>query len=259
MESILPLLLGPSAAEGPYLLPVLMAIVFAGAFITSSFGVGGGVVMTPLLIIFLPPKFGIGLLGPIFLLISATAVRQYWRQWNSHHVMVILPASLVGIWIGSYFLAELSGEIISKIVGVLALLFGLIQLIGIDRPGWQERLRFADWQGVGLGFASGISSALAHTGGIVFSFYLLPHSRTKEIFVATTVSVFFVTSAAKVGTYFYYGILNLPIVLLSLILIPALVAGNLAGKWINQRIPHRLFIRLISILVALMGIRLVLT
>jgi len=47
--------------------------------------------------------------------------------------------------------------------------------------------------GCGAGFASGIISALAHVGGIIFSFYLLPHSRTKEIFVGTTVFLFFTT------------------------------------------------------------------
>ena len=41
-------------------------------------------------------------------------------------------------------------------------------------------------------------------------------------------------------------------------LIPALLLGSLAGKWLNQRLPNRVFIRIICIFVGLMGLRLLL-
>jgi uncharacterized membrane protein YfcA len=115
------------------------------------------------------------------------------------------------------------------------------------------------WQGVGLGFGSGITSALAHTGGLVFSFYLLPHSRTKEIFVATSLFLFFTTGLLKMGAYWYYDLLTFPVLILSLILMPALIIGSILGKKLNQRIPNKLFMRLISLFIALMGVRLMIS
>jgi uncharacterized membrane protein YfcA len=188
---------------------------------------------------------------------SAAGVRQYWRMWDNRLVLVLLPASLVGIWLGTYLLAEVPPQIVRKTVGVLALLFGGFQLFAMTRPEWQNRLRPPTWQGVSFGFGSGISSALAHTGGIVFSFYLLPHSRTKEVFVATTVFLFFTTGLVKMGTYWYYDLLTFPILILSLFLMPALIVGSILGKKLNQRIPNRLFMRLISLFIAIMGIRLI--
>jgi uncharacterized membrane protein YfcA len=129
----------------------------------------------------------------------------------------------------------------------------------MDRPKWKDRLRPATWQGVGLGFVAGIVSALAHVGGLIFSFYLLPHSRTKEAFVATSVFLFFTTGLLKMGSYVYYDILNWPILLLFLALLPALFLGSVFGKWFNQRISNRLFIRLICFLVGSIGGTLVLT
>jgi len=258
MEKLVSLFLGPLAGHEIILLFILMGIVFAGAFVTSGFGIGGGVLMTPLFIFFLPPKFGIGLLAPLFLLISGTGVRQYWKQWDVHHIIVLLPSSLVGIWVGTYLLSAISAELVSKTVGVLAIGFGAIQFLAIGRPAWRKRLRPSAWQGVGFGFASGITSALAHTGGIVFSFYLLPHSRTKEVFVGTTVFLFFASGVVKVGTYLYYHILTPSMALLSLTLIPALILGSLSGKWLNRHISNKLFMQLISIFVALMGIKLIL-
>jgi uncharacterized membrane protein YfcA len=258
MESGISLLLSPLVSLEPHLMVVLMGIVFAGAFVTSGFGIGGGVLMTPLFIFFLPPKFGIGLLAPLLLLMSGTGVRQYWRQWDLHHVGVLLPAALVGVWLGSYLLAEISAEIVRKTVGVLAVAFGTIQLFTLARPAWGNRLCPTTWQGVCFGFASGITSALAHTGGIVSSFYLLPHSRTKEIFVSTSLFLFFTSGLVKVGTYWYYHILTLQILWISLALIPALILGSSAGKWLNRHISNKLFLRLISIFVAVMGMKLIL-
>jgi len=258
MEKYTLLLSGPLTSQDPFFMVVLMGIVFAGAFITSGFGIGAGVLMTPLFILFFPPKFGIGLLAPLMLLISGTGVRQYWKDWDNRILMVLLPSSFMGIWLGTYLLAEISAEIVSQIVGVLAIAFGTIQFLVIDRPDWRNRLQPSTWQGVGLGFASGVTGALAHTGGIVFSFYLLPHSRTKEIFVGTSVSLFFTQGLVKMGTYAYYNILNFPILMLSLTLIPALFLGSIAGKWLNRKVSNKLFMRLICILVGAMGIKLIL-
>jgi len=256
MGDFLSTLLGPGSLRDPYLLFVLMGIVLAGAFVTAGFGIGGGIMMTPLFILLLPPKFAIGLLAPLMLLITGAGVRQYWGQWSAHSVLVILPSSLIGIWVGTYLLAEIPAAIVSKTVGVLAIGFGIIQFCIIDRPDWRDRLRPGTWQGVGFGFASGITSALAHSGGIIFSFYLLPHSRTKEIFVSTAVFLFFAAGIVKVGTYAYYGILTFPILLISLTLVPAMIFGSIAGKRLNRLIPNKLFMRLICVLVAAMGIKL---
>jgi uncharacterized protein len=256
MDQLTSFFLGP---VDPFIFLVLMAVIFSGAFITSGFGVGGGVLMTPMVLLLLPPKFGIGLIGPMMCVMAAAGVRQYWKHWDNHCLLILLPAMLVGIWLGTHLLAIISADTVKRIVGGLATLFGAFQYLSIDRPAWKEKLRPNSWQGVCLGLASGVISAMAHVGGIVFSFYLLPHSRTKEIFVGTTVFLFFTTGLLKVGTFAYYRILTLPILLLALALLPSLFAGSICGKWLNRRIPHKLFIRLICIFVGLMGIWLLLT
>ena len=255
MDYMISFFLGP---VDPLIFFGLIAVIFSGAFITSGFGVGGGMFMTPMVLLLLPPKFGIGLVGPMILLMSGTGVRQYWKQWDRDCLWVILPAMMAGIWVGTYLLSVISADTVKRIVGGLAVCFGVLQYLAIDRPKWKERLTPAPWQGVGLGFAAGVISALAHVGGLIISFYLLPHSRTKEAFVATSVFLFCATGLLKIGSYVYYEILNWPILLLSLALLPPLFLGSISGKWFNQYISHRLFIRLICLFVGLMGLRLVL-
>ncbi len=240
----------------PLVIVPMLAIVFAGAFVTSAFGVGGGILMTPLFLFLVPAKTGIAVLAPLSFLMAVAGVRQYWGQWNPVHIFVLLPASLAGIWLGSYLLAVISSSMVSKTVGLFAIAFGVTQLITATRPHWRERFRPTHWQGVCFGFGSGVSSALAHAGGIVFSFYLLPNSRTKESFVGTTLFLFFFSGLVKIGSYFYYGILNLPVLWLSLILIPILFIGSYAGRRLNAAFSPQLFVRGLSILVVLLGVRL---
>ena len=254
MDQLTSLFLGPVA---PLIFLALLGVIFGGAFITSAFGMGGGILMTPLVLLLLPPKFGIGLIGPMMLLMAGTGVRQYWKHWDNRCLLILLPAMLVGIWVGTYLLAVISPHAVKKIVGGLAVGFGGLQYLSLERPAWRERLRPNSWQGMGLGFASGAISAMAHVGGIIFSFYLLPHSRTKEAFVGTTVFLFFASGLLKIGTYVAYGLLTFPILMLSLALLPALFLGSIIGKWLNRRISHALFIRLICIFVGLMGVWLI--
>jgi len=257
MESYLLSLNAQGSVSDPYLTILLMVVIFLGAFVTSGFGVGGALLTTPAFILLLPPKFAIGLLAPLSLFMSMTGVRQYWKKWNSHHLAILLPAALTGVWVGSYLLAVIPVVVVVKTVGSLAIIFGIFQFFTVNRPELRDRFRPRDWQGVGLGFCSGITSAMAHIGGIVFSFYLLPNSKSKEAFVATTVLMFTSAGTLKIATFSYYQLLTLPMFFLSLTLLPASLLGAVAGKWLNQRISNRRFSQVISIFIALMGLRLV--
>ena len=106
MDNLIAFFLGPVDA---LIFLGLVAVVFTGAFITSGFGIGGGMFMTPIILLFLPPKFGIGLLGPTLLLMSGTGIRQYWKQWDRRCLWVILPAMMTGIWGGTYLLGRFCG------------------------------------------------------------------------------------------------------------------------------------------------------
>ncbi len=258
MESYLLSLNAPGSVSDPYLTILLVLSIFVGAFVTSGFGVGGAVLTTPLFVFLLPPKFAIGLLAPLNLFINTMGARQYWKKWNRRHLLILLPAALTGVWVGSYLLAVIPVILVVKIVGFLATIFGIFQFFTINRPQLRERFRPKDWQGVGLGFASGITSAMAHIGGVVFSFYLLPNSKDRESFVATTVFMFMSTAILKIMTFSYYQLLTLPMFILALFLLPASILGNLLGKWLNQRLSNRRFTQIISIFIALMGLRLIL-
>ena len=256
MENFLSLFQGLGGLREPYFLFVLMGIVLAGAFVTSGFGIGGGVMMTPLFILFLPAKFAIGLLAPLMLLISGTGVRQYWGQWSAHSILVLLPSSLVGIWVGTYLLAEIPAAFVTKTVGVLAIGFGISQF-SLHRPSGLERPAPAgDLAGGGIRFCLGHHHRARPQRGDHLLFLSAAAQPNKGDIRKHRVFLFFTAGIVKVGTYAYYGILTFPIFLVSLTLVPALIFGSIAGKRLNRLIPNKLFLRLICVLVVAMGIKL---
>ena len=54
MDNLIAFFLGPVDA---LIFLGLVAVVLTGAFITSGFGIGGGMFMTPIILLFLPPKW----------------------------------------------------------------------------------------------------------------------------------------------------------------------------------------------------------
>ena len=74
--------------------------------------------------------------------------------------------------------------------------------------------------------------------------------------MATTVFLFVAGGLVKMGAYWHYDLLTFPILILSLVLMPALILGSILGKRLHQRIPNKLFLRLISLFIVIMGIHL---
>ena len=67
----------------------------------------------------------------------------------------------------------------------------------------------------------------------------------------------FIVGGGVMGSSVAYHLLTFPILMLALALLPALFVGSITGKWLNRRISHGLFIRLICIFVSLMGVWLI--
>jgi len=179
------------------------------------------VLMTPMVLLLLPPKFGIGLIGPVMLLMAATGVRQYWKQWDNRCLLVLLPAMLVGIWAGTHLLAVISGDAVRRLWEV----WRSVSESSSTCPstGRHGKRGFAPIPGREWFWAlPRESSAPWRTWRDCLRFLPAapqPHERGLR---GTTVFLFFASGLLKIGTYLSYHILTLPMIFLSLSLLPAL-------------------------------------
>ena len=238
--------------------PTWLSIVIFASWVAGiakvAFGVGAGVFLTPLLTLVLPPKVAVGLMWPVMFVTDISALHHHWRKWDTRQVLVLLPTCFVGIIVGSLFLAWAPSELVRKAIGIIALLFVALQLARSRRGAGKPTAPMPIWAGWIIGFLGGIVTSLSHSGGIIISIYLLSVGLTKNVFIASLVSIFFVGNLVKFPLYWQTGILTPPILLTGLALTPVMLLGGRAGLLLNRRVTVAQFTKAIVLIVGLSGL-----
>jgi len=80
--------------------------------------------------------------------------------------------------------------------------------------------------------------------------YLLTKKLPKEKFVATGAWFFFVVNLLKVPVYAWYDLYSWTSLLFDLLMVPAVLAGALAGRWLIRHMPQQVFEVLVIALTA---------
>ena len=221
-------------------------------FLKTSVGGGIGLVLTPVLSLFLPAQVVLGLTAVQLNVSDPITLRYYWRQWEGRQLRLMLPTLLLGILLGGWALSGLSDAALKKAIGLVALVGALVQLAILR--GW---LRFgrapSHWSVASvLGLLAGGASAVAHAGGIVLGPYLVGLGLSNAAVVATTSALVAVSNVLKLVTYWGIGFLSWPLVALSLLSTPVIYLGAWLGYRLNRWIPRAWF-ALILLAIALLG------
>ncbi|MCD6507905.1 sulfite exporter TauE/SafE family protein [Candidatus Poribacteria bacterium] len=238
----------------------VIATIFIGIS-KAGFGGGTGIVATPLLAMVMTAREAIGLMLPLLVMTDILSMLYYWRRWDTPNVIALIPGAIVGIMLGGTVLKDMPEMWLKRIIGVIALLFVLAQFRRNlrsregDKEGGRE-IRHRYLKGLAAGVGAGITSTLAHIGGVVVSMYLLPQRLSNRAYVGTTTAVFFIINATKVPVYFKLDILNGQILRDDLLFLPLLGMGVLSGIFLNRRISKRTFSYIILILVLISGTKL---
>lgn len=226
----------------------------------SKGGLGGtiGALATPLMALVMPADKVIGLILPILMIGDVFAVAFYWRRWNRRLIILLIPGSIVGVTIGTFFITNAPTEFLRTTLGVIVLVLAIYKLLEQRILGWLT-YKSRDWHGVLAGTVAGFSSALAHTGGPPVSIYLLMQEVTPWVFIATSALFFMILNWIKVPYYLYAGLFDLQRLRQIAWLMPLVPLGVLIGRWAAGRIDRRTFEQIIIVLLLINGTLLILT
>ncbi len=224
-----------------------------------AFGVGAGVFLTPILALVIEPKAAVGLMWPVMLVTDVSALQHHWGKWNRRCLTVLLPTVCLGIVLGSLFLAWAPSPVVKKVLGMTALGYVVIQLTRMRAQGSKGVSGMPAWAGSLLGLVAGIFTAIAHSGGIISSIYLLGVGLPKNVFIATLVVTFFLGNLVKFPLYWETNILTAPMLLTGLALTPAMLLGGRLGMALNRRVSVEQFTFVVIAVVGLSGAVLTLT
>jgi uncharacterized membrane protein YfcA len=142
-------------------------------------------------------------------------------------------------------------------IGIIAVSFVVFQLI--RETIFRMEGSFAPNHAVGVpcGVLTGVTSTFAHGAGPVVSMFLVPQHLSKEVFVGTTVLVFFWVNWIKVPFFVAADVITLETLRMGLRFLPLIPVGVLLGVWCNRRVSQVWFHRVILISLFLAGVQLI--
>ena len=175
------------------------------------------------------------------------AVMAYRRHTNWRALLGLAPAVIAGILLGVLFLAFADDAWVKRTIGVILLAVIAITLFR-RRMGAQvveggpHRVAAATY-----GTLGGFTTMVANAAGPVMSMYFLAARFPVKEFLGTAAWFFAIVNLSKVPFSIGLGLITVPGLLLDLVLVPAVVVGALAGRWLAGRLDQALFERLVII------------
>jgi len=158
------------SAEGKIIWPALILIGISAGFLSGLFGVGGGVIIIPALVIFcgFGMKMASGTSLSAILIASGVGVISYQLQGQVDYLiaLIVLIGSIPGAQIGAIIMKKLHGRTVTILfLCLLALIIAGLIFTPVSREGFIS----LDWVNgtalVLLGFLVGIVAGLVGLGG----------------------------------------------------------------------------------------------
>lgn len=160
----------------------------------------------------------------------------YWRRHaEARQLISLIPWVLVGIAGGAAALS-LNERIIRLLIGIIIIGMLLVYL-------WRRFSTTPQTSGnpAFYGICAGFATTLANASGPVMNLYLLTKKLPKEKFVATGAWFFFTVNLLKAPVYAWYHLYSRASLIFDLLMVPAVLAGALAGRWLIRHTPQHLF------------------
>ena len=223
----------PNLAPWQWLLGIFSAFMI-GVAKTGAPGVG--TMIAPLMVLTVgDARLAAAWTLPVLSTADVFAVLYWRRHAEARQLLSLIPWVLVGIAGGAVALS-LDELIIRRIIGVIIVGMLLVYLWRRFRPKGQVEGNPAFY-----GVAAGFATTLANASGPVMNLYLLTKKLPKEKFVATGAWFFFAVNILKSPVYAWYHLYSRASLLFDLLMVPAVLAGALAGRWLIRHMPQHVF------------------
>jgi len=229
--------------------------VFAAAFVKGAIGFGFPTLGTPLLALVVDVKTAVAVLViPNLVMDGLQLRRQGPLGATPRRLAPLLVFTMLGTIVGTKLLVALSGRTATLILGVFVLGFVLLNLARFSPrvpAGWERLLAPP------VGLAAGVMGGITNSPGTALALYFVALGMDKREFVRSIAFTFLVVKAVQLASLGWYGLLGWTLVLGSLGLTAAALAGFGLGVRVQDRLDQRAFNRGVLVFLATLGVWLV--
>jgi uncharacterized membrane protein YfcA len=232
-----------------------VAIVSAIIIGMSKTGLPGvGILCVPLMATILPAKASTGIVLPMLIFADIFAVVYYHRHAVWPHLVRLMPWALAGIIIGYFIMHHITDFQLKPIIGAIVL--AMLALNYLRNKFNSDGLYIpTQWYfAAAMGLAAGITTMLANAAGPIMIIYLLAMRLPKNEFIGTGAWYFLILNWVKVPFSMSLGLITAASLKFNLILFPFVGLGAVAGIFLLQWIPQKLFniaVQVLAVLAAL--------
>ena len=235
----------------------LLAILAAAGIGVAKSGFSGVSMLHVIIFISLfGAREATGVVLPMLIVGDVLAVLTFHQHARWEFIRRLLPPTLLGVVAGALLMGRLNETQFKPLIGAIILVLTLLQLARLWRPAMFERVPHRLWFAWGMGLLVGVTTMLANAAGPIAALYLLAVTLPKLELVGTSAWFFLIVNCSKVPFSAALGLIHADTLLLNAALIPAIVAGLFAGRWLVHRIPQRLFDALLLTFAAIAALRL---
>ncbi len=241
------------------------ALIFGAAFLTgmSKTGITGlSMLSVAITTSVLPARESVGAMlltligGDIF------AVLFYRRSANWAYLLRLFPWAAAGVISGALtlWLGRIDNDGARHMIGVIL----LVLILWDFGRRWLSRGQNGDapngakkkWVAIPAGIAAGFTTMVANAAGPIMTLYLLAEELPKYVFLGTTAWFFLVLNLFKVPFSIGLGMITWDSAGISLRMLPFIVLGAFAGRWLAHRIDQKSFVQIAFGLALIAAIRL---
>ncbi len=236
----------------------LLAIVAAIGIGIGKSGLAGMSLLHVLIFAFLfGARDSTGVVLPMLLVGDVAAVTAFHQHARWDYIRRMLPPACLGVVISAILMRSLSDAAFKPLIGIIILTLTTLQVARMYRPAWFGNVPHSRGFAWAMGFMAGATTMLANAAGPIMSIYCLAVALPKLELVGTNAWFFFLINAFKVPFSIALGLIHGRTLLLNVVLVPAVVIGLFAGRWLTRRIPQRLFDGLLLTFAAAAALRLI--
>lgn len=230
----------------------VIAALVAG--LTKTGMPGCGILAVPLIAMVFPAKLSVGALLPLLIAGDICAVTFYHRHAQWKKLLELFPCVLGGIALGAFVLWKIDSAQLKPLLGVLILV-----LLGLElarqRFGWVE-FPHKIWFVILMGSLAGFATTLGNAAGPIMNIYFISKGFKKNEFMGTIAWYYLIFNCVKIPIFAGLGMINQATLRFDFFMLPAVLAGAIAGRFMLGVVPQKAFNFIVLLLAAAAALRL---
>lgn len=203
-----------------------------------------GMMSVPLLSLVMSPVKAAVLLLPLFVISDVVGVWLYRRQYSAPNLKILIPAGVMGVFIGWLTASMISDQTIKFIIGLVGV--GFCLQIWFRRGQSLEPQPANKVKGYFWGIVAGFTSFISHAGGPPFQIYMLPQKLLKAEFAGTATILFAIINLSKILPYQNLSPYSQEDLMKAAVLVPMALLGTYLGAYLTRRINDVWFYKLVQ-------------